>query len=70
MNSEHFAGLYWTLDVNLSSVDPFDLPFELLALRYPNKAAEQLSVNYQLYYKKMPSFGKNQDLSGYTGWEI
>ncbi|XP_062308796.1 regulator of G-protein signaling protein-like isoform X1 [Osmerus eperlanus] len=39
--------------------DPFDLPFELLALRYPNKAAEQLSLNYQLYYKKMPSFGES-----------
>lgn len=36
------------------SLEPRDLPFDLLAVRYPKLALENLSVNYLLYQKKKP----------------
>eukprot|EP00063_Salmo_salar_P049763 XP_014024598.1 PREDICTED: regulator of G-protein signaling protein-like isoform X1 [Salmo salar] len=43
-----------SVHLHYKKTEPLDLPFDLLAVRYPKLALENLSVNYLLYQKKKP----------------
>uniref|UniRef100_A0A8C7FW59 Regulator of G protein signaling like 1 n=2 Tax=Oncorhynchus kisutch TaxID=8019 RepID=A0A8C7FW59_ONCKI len=43
-----------SVHLHYKKTEPRDLPFDLLAVRYPKLALENLSVNYLLYQKKKP----------------